>query len=205
MPRNACWRAAFLRKPSVALLAFSAACLGLAATKPNHHAKVILEVVNRHFTVGQIIPSIYLRVYSDGTAECRTLKYTGHEHNVPKRQKIAAAELQSLEAALDDPGLRLLKEKYELMYPVIDSWTEWDIIVSREPRPQKIKVLDFALNIEVRDLRPAEREKNLPYPPALLKLGCLIWKVRNQVYGDETYDEKPVYLSADCKNALRSQ
>jgi hypothetical protein len=31
--------------------------------------------MNRHFTVGKKIPSLYLRVFSDGTAECHTEKF----------------------------------------------------------------------------------------------------------------------------------
>ena len=37
---------------------------------------VVLDVINTHFTMGQKIPSVYLRVFADHTAECHTLAYS---------------------------------------------------------------------------------------------------------------------------------
>jgi hypothetical protein len=74
---------------------------------------------------------------------------------------------------------------------------EWDIKVPNGWHKQKIKVLNFS---------PASaRKKNQPYPPALLKLGCLIWKLRNDVFGDEAYGAEPFYRIDDCKRALGIQ
>jgi hypothetical protein len=53
-------------------------------SKAERVQKVILEVMNYHFTVGKKIPSVYLRVFSDGTAECHTEKYMGLETDVVK-------------------------------------------------------------------------------------------------------------------------
>ena len=93
-------------------------------------------------------------------------------------------------------GIILFRIRCELS-PVIDSWMEWDIKVPHGWHKERIKVLSFS---------PASaRKKNQPYPPALLKLGCLIWKLRNDVFGDEAYGEEPFYHQDDCKSVLEIQ
>jgi hypothetical protein len=166
--------------------------LGLCSAGSESSPRLILEVINRHFTVGRKIPSMYLRVYSDGTAECHTIRYIGDEVEIVKRKKLMAEEIVRLEALTDAPELLSVKKKYELMHWVVDSWMQWDIKVPHRGNTQKIQVLNFSPG--------SAREKNEPYPDVLVKLGCSIWKIRNDVYGDESY-----YFSDptnDCKNAL---
>jgi len=163
--------------------------LGFVITKSETPPRVILEVINRHFTMGRKIPSVYLRVFSDGTAECRTVRYTGDEAEIVKKEKLSQEELERLESLIDNPGLLNVKKRYELMHAVVDSWMEWNIKVPHKGGAQKIQVLNFSPE--------AAREKNQPYPDALVKLGCSIWKLRLKVYGDE-----PDYLNDDCKEAL---
>jgi hypothetical protein len=191
----------FLPRALLVLLLSGAVSLGVSGAKSGPSAKLILEVMNRHFTVGRKIRSVYLRVYSDGTAECHTVKYTGDETDdgpdIVKQKTLAPVELQSLEAVLHNPELLQVEKKYGLMYTVIDSWMEWDIRVPHGWHKEKIKVLNFS---------PASaRKENHPYPPALLKLGCLIWKLRNDVFGDEAYGAEPLYRIDDCKTALGIQ
>jgi hypothetical protein len=56
--------------------------------------KVVLEVRNIHFTMGKKIPSIYLRVFSDGTAECHTEKYTGKKKTSLSRRYLTRRNLK---------------------------------------------------------------------------------------------------------------
>jgi hypothetical protein len=191
-----------------ALFTFVALSLGAPLAQPKSHAKLILEVITRHFTVGRRIRSVYLRVDSDGSVECRTFRFTGDETEKIKRKKLARRELQNLEAALDDPTLLNVGKKYVTWGPVIDSWMEWEINVPHgwQARQIDIKVDDFALEIEAFDITPkAQRQKLGSYPPALLRLGCLIWKIRNKVYGDETFQGTPLYLTDGCKGVPGNQ
>ena len=163
--------------------------LGLGSATSEPSPRVILEVINRHFTMGRKIPSVYLRVFSDGTAECHTLRYTGDEAETVKKEKLTQEELGRLKTLIDPPELLNVKKRYELMRAVVDSWMEWNIKVPHKGGAQKIQVLNFSPE--------SAREKNQPYPDALVKLGCSIWKLRHDVYGDEPYD-----LNDDCKKAL---
>jgi hypothetical protein len=178
-----------------ALLLSGAVYLAAFGQQSSSSRRVILEVVNKHFTVGRQIPSVYLRVYSDGTLECHTEKFWD-EADVVKHKTLGPEELRALQAVLDNPELLRADEKYGLMAPVIDSWMEWDIR-AHDWRSVKIRVLNFS---------PASaRQKNEPYPPAVLRLGCSIWKLRNEVYGDAQNGGKPFYRVDDCKEVLGTE
>jgi hypothetical protein len=113
----------------------------------------------------------------------------GDEAEIVKKEKLTQGELGRFEALADAPELLNAKKRYELMSPVLDSWMEWNIKVPHKGGAQKIQVLNFSPR--------SAREKNQPYPDALVKLGCSILKLRHDVYGDEPYD-----LNDDCKKAL---
>ncbi len=168
----------------------------LHSTKSEAPPRIILEVINKHFTIGLKIPSVYLRAFSDGTVECHTVRYTGHEADIVKRNTLTPDELSTVRAILENQELLDVKKRYELVNPVIDSWMEWDIAVPHNSGTERIRVLNFSPG--------SAWETNTPYPDALGRLGCSIWKLRYETYGDEIYENKPSYLADGCKNALTS-
>lgn len=154
-------------------------------------SRVTLEVINRHFTVGKKIKSVYVRVFSDGTAECHTEKYWDEPDNV-KRKVLAPDDFERLEALLKQPELLSVKPRYGLMATVVDSWMEWTIKVPHGQNGQTIEVANFNPT--------AAKESKKPYPDVLVKLGCSIWKIRSDVYADEIAAGKA--SRADCNAAL---
>jgi hypothetical protein len=164
------------------------------AVKSGPSSKVILEVINRHFTVGKKIPSIYLRVFSDGSAECHAEKYWD-ETDTAKKKALSQKDFEQLKVLVGQPELLNVKPRYELMEPVIDSWMEWTIKVPHGRNVQKIEVANFA--------PAAAKERKEPYPDVLVKLGCSIWKLRSYVYSDGVAAGKA--NRADCNAALGVQ
>jgi hypothetical protein len=182
------WKTTILTT-SVVVLLFFAALLGRGwIHESDASSRLILEVINRHFTVGRKIPSVYLRVYSDGLVECHTVKYW-HEVDSVKKATLSSQESQDLKAELQNPELSQIKKTYGLIYPVVDSWMEWEIKIPHGWHEDKITVLNFS--------PVGARKKNQPYPDALVTLGCTIWKVRKEVYGDESY-----YGNDECRGIL---
>jgi hypothetical protein len=155
-----------------------------AARKPNAPRTLILEVVNRHFTVGEKIPSTYLKIYSDGTAECHTLKYWD-EPDVAKTKSLPIEEFNQLKALLEHPDLLSVKHRYERMYSVMDSWMEWTIKIEHPSGEQSFEVSGFSPS--------SAKASRQPYPEVLTKLGCSIQKIRSEVFGYE-----PHRAEADC-------
>jgi hypothetical protein len=157
---------------------------------PGSPATPVLEVINRHFTVGKRIPSVYLKVFSDRTAECHTLAYSGMEPEFARKTTLAPDEFERLTAVLDSPKLPIIKSRYQSTRMVIDSWMEWDVSIQRPGHVQKIEIVNFSTTW----FGMAQ-----PYPDALLQLGCSVWKIRDEVYGDE-----PAYHDRKCKEALEA-
>jgi hypothetical protein len=144
--------------------------------KAGRTREIVLEVMNEHFTRGTTILSLYLRVFSDGTAECHTEKFSGEEKDVTKRKVLGTKEFEKLKAVINEPNFPDIKNRYELNYPVADSWMEWTITVQHPNGAQSIQVANFS---------PAsELYKNQAYPDALVKLGCSILKIREEVFAD---------------------
>jgi hypothetical protein len=152
---------------------------GKTAT-PASTVKVILEVVNNHFTVGRKIPSIYLRLFSDGSAECHAVRFSGHEQENIKTGYVPPKEFDEIKAALNQTGLRIVDGRYDLPWVVLDSWMEWGL-----------KGSDSQLGQDVTISFGPETEHSHPYPEALRNLGCQILKIREKVYGDRTGYYRP--------------
>jgi hypothetical protein len=166
------------------LCVFSPESLGQARTE-RASAAVIVDVMNYHFTMGHKIPSVFLKVLSDGTVECGSLRATGPEANVVKKKLLTPEELREVTEAIDRSKLLHTEARYELTHPVIDSWMEWDITIPRAEGVQDITIAAFA-STPLRDG---------PYPIAVVRLGCTISRLRDEVYGDE-----PAYRRNECKN-----
>jgi len=133
---------------------------------------VLLQVVNRHFTVGKRIPSTYLKVLSDGTIECQAIDM--HDVDAVKTTKISPSELARVTSLLSDSRLGNLSDRYAMQRFVIDSWMEWDITIDRTSLRSKRITLAFAGG-----------SSDSKLPDALRKLGCQILELRRKLYGDD--------------------
>ena len=163
------------------LLVLMALCMSsqrLRGQKEVPSSEVILEIINQHITVGLRIPSAYLTVFSDGTVECHTLKFDGRETDVVKRRILTPREFDDLRAAIEDDDLLHVKKKYQLISNVADSWMEWHIRIPRKIGAEEIVVANFI------PMSPGS------YPRAVLRLGCLISRLRDEVYDDELLHQK---------------
>ena len=146
-----------------------------SSTTPSEPPRVLLQVVNRHFTVGKKIPSTYLKVLSDGTVQCEAID--NREVGAVRKAQLSPSELAQITSVLNEPGLRDLGHSYALRRVVFDSWMEWDITINRSSPPPQNITLAFAGGPGYPKL-----------PDALTKLGCKILELRRSVYGqDEAY------------------
>lgn len=154
------------------LLALCFACRPTPAQK-SELPKLLLRVVNRHFTVGKRIPSDYLKVFSDGSVECHAIKFGEHDEDDVKKGQLSPDELAKLTSALNDSGFQTLSDDYKLQRFVFDSWMEWDITIERPSQHSQNITLAFSGGNDDSKL-----------PDALRKLGCQILELRRRVYGE---------------------
>jgi hypothetical protein len=155
------------------VLALCFACRPTTAQE-SHLPKLLLRVVNRHFTVGKRIPSDYLKVFSDGSVECHAIKFGEHDEDDVKKGQLSPDDLAKLTSALNDSGFQDLSDEYKLQRVVVDSWMEWDITIERSWLHSQNITLAFS---------GGNGDSKLP--DALRKLGCQILDLRRRVYGDD--------------------
>jgi hypothetical protein len=139
-------------------------------------APVIVEVTNSYFTMGRIISGVYLKVLGDRTVECHTLRITGKELDIVKKRQLSQDEFRELLALVNESELLSARERYGPMRVVVDSWMEWDILIPRTAGAKEIAIADFS---------PTRLGVGGPYPDAVVKLGCSISRLRDEVYGDD--------------------
>jgi hypothetical protein len=158
---------------------------------------VMIEVINAHVTVGRHYHSVFLRVYSDRTAECHYRRWgiEGEKEKV-RIKKLAPAEFENLRDVLGAPELLRVNQRYGLLGWVVDSWMTWEIDIPRPDAVQRIAVDNFG--------RGAGQGLEKAYPTALVRLGCTIQKLRREVYGvDSGMDTSDVMRACRSFTARR--
>jgi hypothetical protein len=177
----------------LSVLGVGALCGQTAPGPPDDSsAQIMLEVINRHFTVGEKLPSVYLRVFFDRTADCQLWNHYGEGTDVVKKKVLMSSEFEAMKALVDQPELLKVKRRYELTHPVFDSWMEWDIKVRHSDGVQEITVADFSPE--------SARGPSHPYPDALVMLGCSISTLRDELCGDEGD-----YRRSNCQKVLQDK
>jgi len=154
-------------------------------------ADIILEVIATHTTMKSEDTYVYLRVFSDRTAECEfsRLSNTENKEHPAVTKTLTQNEFNRIESVMSDPKLANLEPKYETQYAVVYSSTEWTIKIQQTAgEPQIIRVLEFSPGLA--------RMMKHPYPDALVKLGCSIKKLRADVSGES------ISLDDECQKVL---
>jgi hypothetical protein len=157
---------------------------------PSPAPDIILDVIATHSTMAGEERYMYLRVFSDSTAEYQSSKHSdGVENDLPAiRKTLPQDEFNRIRSVLNDAKVATLKPKYETRYAIVDSSTQWTVKIQRSGQTQSIQVLEFSPGLA--------RAMKHPYPDALVRLGCNIEKLRADVSGESDW------LHSDCRGNL---
>lgn len=156
------------------------------------NAKVILDVTATDFQIGPQTDYLYLRVFSDRSAEAQTLT----RRTVIDKAVVADLKTRLTQNAFteilhltEDPEILKLDALYrQRIGIVLDVFTSWKIKIRRTDSEQKVEVIAFA---------PEEaRLRHRPYPEPLVKLGCTIEKIRSETIGESAE------LDNECRRVL---
>ena len=164
------------------------------AQSPSHSptADILLEVIATHTTMASEDTYVYLRVFSDRTAEFQPSRHgNSEEKELPAIKKtLTQDEFIRITSVVSEPKLATVGPKYETRYAIVDTSTEWTIKIQRPVQAQTIQVLEFSPGL-------AKTMKH-PYPDALVKLGCNIEKLRAALSGESNFPD------SECKRVLRT-
>jgi hypothetical protein len=133
----------------------------------------ILEVVVTSRNVSRIETLIYLRVFSDGSAEAHPTRKVDFRNLVLKKAQISSSELAKLQEFLTPSRMQNWDGKYERYWGNKDFGEEWEITVGQGKDKKKITLVNFQPFLA--------RDKKKPYPTDIEKLGCTIWELRMAV------------------------
>lgn len=152
-------------------------------------AGILVEVVAVHTTPESEHRYVYLRVFSNGTAEWQS-RSSENKDQCSTRTALTKEQFQRIKSVVGDPKLAHLGPRYETRYAIVDSWTEWKIQVHQARQSLVIQVLEFSPGL-------AKAMKH-PYPDALVKLGCTVESTRAEVSGE-------TLSHGECKKVLQAK
>ncbi len=136
----------------------------------------ILEVILKTYDVSRIETLVYLRVFSDGSAEAHPMREVDFRTLALKHAQISPNDLAKLREILNPSNTRGLEPKYEQYWGNKDSGSEWRVTIG-QGESMKIVLLE--------NFQPFwARSKKKPYPAEIEKLGCIVWKLRTEVTGE---------------------
>jgi hypothetical protein len=161
------------------------------STQQASPAELILEVIATKFDIGPSEKYLYLAIYSDRSVEFQAMGPAWSDKPSPTKLKktFSKADFARLETLLNQPSVLNLKPKYPSRLDVIDAGTSWDITLQHTQSLQKVEIVAF----DPEEARRSHRH----YPDALVKLGCTIKLLRNDITGAQAK------LQGECKKALK--
>lgn len=133
----------------------------------------IIQVVLTSYTTSRVETLIYLRVYSDGSAEAHSTRKVDFRNLVLKQSRLSPSELAKLQAILTPSRIQKWDGKYERYWGSKDFGDEWEITVGQGKDKKEITLVNFQPFLA--------RDKKKPYPADIEKLGCIIWELRSAV------------------------
>jgi len=154
----------------------------LVVTVPNPMASQdsektqVLEVIATTYDVSRTETLVYLRVFSDGSAEAHPTRKVDFRNLVLKQAKFPSSEIAKVQEFLDPSRVQKWDSTYERSWGNIDFGEEWQITIGQGREKKEIALVNFQPFLG--------RERKKPYPPDIEKLGCTIWELRAKVLGE---------------------
>jgi hypothetical protein len=135
---------------------------------------LLLEAIATTFDIHRTETLVYLRVYSDGSAEAHPTHEVDFRTLALKQAQIPASEMAKLSELLSSPKIRALNDEYDRSWGAVDFSTKLAITVSQEQNRKTITLVNFQPFLA--------RRKKQPYPVEIEKLGCIICELRTNVF-----------------------
>lgn len=144
------------------------------AQDPQRH--LLLETILTTYDVSRTEMLVYLRVWSDGSAEAHSMREVDFRTLALKKAQISPSELAKLCELLSSSKTQGLDAKYERYWGNIDFGNEWQITIENGDSKKTIVLENFQPFLA--------RKKKKRYPAEIEKLGCMIWELRTKVTGE---------------------
>jgi hypothetical protein len=148
----------------------------------------VLEVVATTYDISRTETLVYLRLFSDGSAEAHPTRKIDFRNLDLKHAQLSSSDVTSLREFLAPTRTGKWDNKYERFWGNKDFGNTWEITIGQGKDKMTITLTNFQPFLA--------REKKKPYPADIEKLGCTIWGLRTKVV-NEPLDRD--YITG-CKN-----
>jgi hypothetical protein len=136
----------------------------------------LLEVILTTYDVSRTETLVYLRVFSNGSAEAHPMREVDFRALALKTASISPSELAILSEFLSSSKVQHLDAKYGRYWGNIDFGETWQITIAQGGNRKSIVLENFQPFLA--------RTKKKPYPAELERLGCVVWNLRTKVTGE---------------------
>ena len=136
----------------------------------------LIEVILTTYDVSRTETLVYLRVFSDGSAEAHPMREVDFRVIGLKKAQISSGDLAALRELLGSPKFQKLDPKYRRYWGNKDFGTTWQITIGQGDSKKSIVLENFEPFLA--------RTKRKPYPVEIEKLGCFVWEVGTKVTGE---------------------
>jgi hypothetical protein len=136
----------------------------------------MFEVILKTYDVTRTETLVYLRVFSDGSAEAHPMREVDFRTLALKQAQISPNDLAKLREILNPSNTQRLEPKYEQSWGNKDFGSEWRVTIGQGESKKTVVLENFQPFLA--------RSKKKPYPEEIEKLGCIVWKLRTEVTGE---------------------
>jgi len=157
------------------LLLLSLAFPGVVEPQESH-GTLLLEVILTTYDVTRTETLVYLRVFSNGSAEAHPMREVDFRTLTLKTTSIPPSGVATLSEFLSSSTVQHLGTKYDRSWGNVDFGQTWKITIAQGGSQKSIILENFQPFLA--------RTKKKPYPAELERLGCLVWKLRTKVTGE---------------------
>ena len=135
---------------------------------------LLLDVIETTSDIHRTETLVYLRVYSDGSAEAHPTHEVDFRTLALKHAQIPATEMARLRGLFSSSEFSTLHDEYDRNWGAVDFATKLSIAVNQEQNRKTITLVNFQPFLA--------RNRKQPYPAEIEKLGCIIWELRAGVF-----------------------
>jgi hypothetical protein len=136
----------------------------------------LLEVILTNYDTARTETLVYLRVFSDGSAEAHPMREIDFRTLALKKARLSSNDLSTLRELLGSSQVQQLDPEYSRYWGNKDFGHKWQIMIAQGDKTKSIVLENFEPFLA--------RTKKKPYPVAIEKLGCRVWELRTKVTGE---------------------
>ncbi len=137
---------------------------------------LLIEVILKTHDIQRTETLVYVRVFSDGSAEAHPSYEVDFRTLSLKHAQIPSADMAELREILSPRNTQGLESKYDRFWGNKDFGNEWDVTIGEGESKKTIIITNFQPFLA--------HSRKQPYPAEIEKIGCIVWEIRRNVFNE---------------------